>query len=352
MRAFHLHLRRWAAILIGLVFLVSGILKLWDPVGTGLIVREYGRLVHLTIGLSFAKVLGFALAFTECAVGTGLITGVLRRFCAIAASIMLALFTIVTLLLWIMNPSMDCGCFGEAVHLSHAKSFLKNLVLLALAAAAFIPFREFGRPRPHSRVSAGLAMAVIILGAIWSNTHLPMVDFTEFNWGAQLFASLDENAGPEAFRNAPMLGFADENGEYCDYLAASGKVVVFSVYDLSSAPWETLEAQYRETEATGALPLLLVASYPGDEALNAIPAGIQPYFADYKTLITLNRSNGGGAYFYEGELVHKWASAHFPADIDAAVQDDPVALSSHYVARRRLVAQGFCVVLAAIFLLV
>ena len=37
--------------------------------------------------------------------------------------------------------------------------------------------------------------------------------------------------------------------------------------------------------------------------------------------------------------------------IQAAIDEDPVALSTRYVTRRRLTAQGYCVALLAIFLL-
>ena len=38
--------RRASAVIIGMVFLLAGILKLMDPVGTGLIVREYFSFFH------------------------------------------------------------------------------------------------------------------------------------------------------------------------------------------------------------------------------------------------------------------------------------------------------------------
>ena len=37
------------------------------------------------------------------------------------------------------------------------------------------------------------------------------------------------------------------------------------------------------------------------------------YCSDYKTLATLNRSNGGATYFYNGYIVRKWASRNLPA---------------------------------------
>lgn len=348
MNVWYLRLRRRAAGLLGIVFLISGILKLWDPVGTMLIVTEYLKFLHLAFLTPAAKALGIAFCVTECGVGIGLITGVLRKASAIAAYLLLVFFTILTLLLWVFNAPMDCGCFGEAIHLSHAQSFLKNVGLLLLALLAFTPFKEFGRARRRKSVSAILAMLSIVAAVIYSNTHLPIVDFTSFNWGARLFASLDDEAGEEEFRKAPILSFSDAEGEYCDELAVNDRVIIFSVYDPARVDWDLLEQHFRTASYTQALPLLLVAGRKEDVHL---PMDIQPYFADYKTLITLNRSNGGGSYFYDGELIHKWGVRQFPEHLSEDVDGDPDALSTKHVTRRRVTAQGFCVALAAILML-
>ena len=344
-------IRRRTAGILGIVFLISGLLKLVDPVGTMLIVTEYFKFLGMTFLLPAAQGVGICVACLECFVGIGLITGVLRRLTAILCYSMLGFFTLLTLALWIKNPDMDCGCFGQAIHLTHAQSFWKNVVLLVLAVIAFTPFQEFGAPKKHKRVAAIVASLAIVLAAIYSNSHLPVVDFTAYNWGAQLFASLDENADEADFRRAPILSFSDAEGEYHDELAATGRVVVYSVYDPVKADWARLEQQYRATLETRAQPLLLVSATPDELAAYPIPQDITPYFSDYKTLITLNRSNGGGTYFYHGEVVHKWSAGHFPSTFAEDMADDPVALSTRHVTRRRLTAQGFCVGLLAIFLL-
>ena len=351
MKASYQKIRRHAAGILGVVFLISGLLKLVDPVGTMLIVTEYFKFLGMSFMLPAARGVGIATACLECLVGIGLITGVLRKTAAIVCYSMLGFFTLLTLLLWIKNPAMDCGCFGQAIHLTHAQSFWKNVVLLGLSVIAFTPFKEFGAPKKHKRVAAIVASLAIALAAFYCNSHLPVVDFTPYNWGAQLFASLDDSAEEADFRRAPILGFHDAEGEYCDELAAGGRVVVFSVYDPAHADWARLEQQYREALNTPARPLLLVSATPEEMASYGLPEDIIPYYSDYKTLITLNRSNGGGSYFYHGEVVHKWSARHFPGTFSEDIADDPVALSNRHVTRRRLTAQGFCVGLLAIFLL-
>ena len=387
MKKAHHRLRRFCAILIGLVFLASGLLKLLDPVGTGLIVSEYLKFFHLGFLQGAAKGFGMVLSLLEAITGAALVSGVYRRLTAAVTSFLIIFFTIVTLILWIANPVMDCGCFGEAIHLTHLQTLLKNVVLVVLAAIAFIPFQNFGVPRKRKKIAFALA-ALSLVFALWYNArHLPMIDFTEFAPGAELFASLDndyqemdgkvptfiyERAGqrgsftldnlPDStwtfvavdtltrsglYKTAskPVLSFRDAEGNYQDELAVLGKVMVFSVYDPDDADWDRIRTQAGEARAAGATPLILTV--PGEDA----PQGV--YFADFKPLITLNRANGGATYFNEGELISKWSPRDVPEgeELRSVLDREPVGMSTDFIVGRRIKAQGFAVYLLALLLL-
>ena len=387
MKKAHHRLRRFCAILIGLVFLASGLLKLLDPVGTGLIVSEYLKFFHLGFLQGAAKGFGMVLSLLEAITGAALVSGVYRRLTAAVTSFLIVFFTIVTLILWIANPVMDCGCFGEAIHLTHLQTLLKNVVLVVLAAIAFIPFQNFGVPRKRKKIAFALA-ALSLVFALWYNArHLPMIDFTEFAPGAELFASLDndyqemdgkvptfiyERAGqrgsftldnlPDStwtfvavdtltrsglYKTAskPVLSFRDAEGNYQDELAVLGKVMVFSVYDPDDADWDRIRTQAGEARAAGATPLILTV--PGEDA----PQGVN--FADFKPLITLNRANGGATYFNEGELISKWSPRDVPEgeELRSVLDREPVGMSTDFIVGRRIKAQGFAVYLLALLLL-
>ena len=342
--------RRFCAILLGIVFVVSGLMKLQDPVGTMLVVTEYFKFFRCPFLIPVAKLFGQLLSLFEATLGVALITGVLRKLAAWCTYLLLGIFSVLTLILWIKNPAMDCGCFGEALHLTHAQSFWKNIVLLALSLLAFAPISRLGKPIADRWVAAGVGFVSLLVAMWFCNRHLPVVDFTAFNWGAELFAALDDNDEVD-FDRHPILGFRDAQGNYQDSRAAEGKAIVFSVYDLPNAPWEQLQQQYHMAEAAGGTPLLLLASDPSLPEAALVPAHLTPYFADYKTLITLNRSNGGGSYLNRGVIVHKWASADFPSNLAGDLATDPVDLSTRKIIRRRIRAQGFLLYLTAVLIL-
>ena len=368
MTRFHYWLRRVASFLIGLVFFVSGLLKLMDPVGTKLIVEAY--LHFLKIGfLDFAALpAGVLLALVEAWTGAALITGVFRRLAALTASVLIGFFTLVTLVLWIANPEMDCGCFGEAVHLTHRQSFLKNVVLCVLAVIAFVPLRHYGRPRRHKYLPFWLVAVSLAAFSVYSLLYIPLVDFTPFNLSSMLYAAAGDepDADTEEYVQAfvyekngkegvftldrlpdstwtfvraeplrkqdhiretafPALPFTDAEGNYRDVLAASGPVMVVSVYHpekLSARAWNETAALLSGADGEGFTPLLLLAAAPGtvrtflsSDAVDAATAQVlsdAAYYADYKTLVSLNRSNGGAVYFHEGNLIEKWARRNLP----------------------------------------
>ena len=75
MKGFHIGLRRLCSVLLGLVFFIAGMLKLMDPVGSGLVVEEYLEFFHIG-GLAFAaKWIGVILALVETLTGAALIAG-------------------------------------------------------------------------------------------------------------------------------------------------------------------------------------------------------------------------------------------------------------------------------------
>ena len=136
--------KRFCGYLVGIVFFISGVLKLLDPVGTSMIVDEYYKFMHMDF-LSFsAKPVAVAVSMAETLIGAALITGVWRRVTALAALVAMGIFMLISVALLVFDPVMDCGCFGEAVHLTHMQTFVKNLILSVMCCISFFAFCSLG----------------------------------------------------------------------------------------------------------------------------------------------------------------------------------------------------------------
>ncbi len=289
--------KRISAVIIGFVFFFAGLLKLMDPVGAGLVVEEYFKFLHLGLLRPVSGFVGSAGAIFETLLGVALICGVWRRICAVVTLAVLGFFTVLTAVTLIFNPPMDCGCFGEAIHLTHLQSFIKNLVLLVLWAVAYIPLNSQEPTRKVKYVSFSIAGISLCLFFLYSALSIPLIDFTDYKPGAEL--------------NPPELSFSDAGGEYADSLALGERVLISSVYNPDRLPerkWQKISALMEQAAAAGFTPLVLTASYPEEIASLAGPELLQyTYFADRKTLLTLNRSNGGVTFVADGQIVSKWS---------------------------------------------
>lgn len=377
-------MKRFCGFAVGFVFFISGLLKLVDPVGAGLVMKEYFKFLHLGFleGLSLPAGVTFALA--ETIVGAGLITGVWRKIIAAVAVGLQSMFTILTLLLVVFKPEMDCGCFGEAIHLTHGETFIKNIILLSLLLIYFIPIKYLGQTRKKKYVSFALVSLSSIAFAIYSLMYIPMADFTDFRPGAVVNneSNMDEAAfeatfvyskdGKEAsfsLENLPdstwtfvradtspvtedgqgsaRISIYDNAGNYADSLITKGKVMIVSLYkgSLSEKDIRTIREFLDNAKTAGFSPILLTSGVETH--------GLESYNCDYKTLITLNRSNGGATYLEDGYIIRKWAERTLPAPEELATisDEDPTDTFIGRDTRTSLAFQGFLLYVFAVMLL-
>ncbi len=308
-------IKRISAVVIGFVFFFAGLFKLMDPVGAGLVVEEYFKFLHLGFLRPLSSFAACAGAIAETLLGAALITGVWRRICAALTLAVIGFFTVLTAITLIFNPPMDCGCFGEAIHLTHLQSFIKNLVLLVLWAVAFLPLGAQEPTRAVKYVSFSIAGISVCLFFLYSVLSIPTIDFTDYRPGAEL--------------DPAELSFSDAGGEYADSLAFDRMVLISSVYNpdrLSAHKWEKIAALMRDASAAGFTPLVLAASYPDEIAEYAGQEVLQyTYFADRKTLLTLNRSNGGVSFIADAQIIAKWSINRPPKKdrLETLVRTDP-----------------------------
>ena len=349
-------IRRISAVLIGFLFFLAGVLKLMDPVGARLVVEEYLKFLHLYFLMGISGVIGSGMALLETLVGAALITGVWRKIAAIVTGVMLVGFTALTAFLYVKNPHMDCGCFGEAIHLTHFQSLVKNLILLALWALAFLPFRKLEITRKVKYVSFPIAAVSVCLFLLYSSVNIPLVDFTPFSPGAELM--LPEDIIDPTDDRTPTLSISDAEGEYVDERLVEGDLIAVSVYQpdkLKAAQWESIRQVMEDAAAVGFTPMILAAATPEMmESFGLAPEMVAAtYYADPKKLITLNRSNGGAAFLQDGLVVTKWHIRHLPDRerlSDLAAEDVTESLLSENNSDR-VKLQGFLLYVFAVMLL-
>ena len=186
---------RW---FVGLVFLFSSFVKGVDPMGTAFKVEEY--MTAWSIGgfsfdwaLPLAPLLSMALITAEFLVGVMLITGSFRKLTAWLLLLMMAFFTVTTLVDAITNKVSDCGCFGDAVKLTNWQTFWKNIVLDVPTLFIFLT-RRWPRPKRLERdlLIAIAAIAAMLVFGLYNINNEPVLDFRPWKVGNKMIQNLDE----------------------------------------------------------------------------------------------------------------------------------------------------------------
>lgn len=344
-------------ILFALTFIVSGALKLVDPVGTGLIVKEYLDFMHLDALEPAAIGLGIALAVTEFTIGICILGGLRIRIISWITLIMVAGFTGLTLYLMLFNPISDCGCFGEAIHLTNTQTFLKNVVLLVLAILIFLGRKRATRIAPAwlEWTFVGIFVLLATAVAIRALATIPQVDFTAYRVGNSLDELAQENQAryettflytkdghTEEFT---LDNLPDESWTYLDSktVQVGGSTKMAQVdFTLEQMEGPVLAVTIYNPEALDAGQLERIehfkqaAALRGQEVVVYGPSG-DYVTADRKSLMTLNRSNGGAVYFNDATIVAKWANLELPeVDLAAVLDEDPDVLILRHRIREQL----------------
>lgn len=174
-------------IFVGILFIISGFIKLNDPLGFSYKLQEYfsEQVLNLEFLIPFALVIAIILVIFELVLGIMLIIGYLPKFTMWSLLVMILFFTFLTFYSAYFNKVTDCGCFGDALPLTPWQSFYKDVVLLFL-----ILFLFFNRKLLHPILAPAshrwiifLSFMLCFLFAYHVLMHLPLIDFRAYKIG-------------------------------------------------------------------------------------------------------------------------------------------------------------------------
>ena len=352
-------LRGLCRVLFALTFIVSGILKLLDPVGTGLVMKEYLDFMNLDFLMNAAIPLGMALSTLEFTIGICVLSGLRIRIMAWVALVLMAVFTSLTFYLMLYNPISDCGCFGEAIHLTNTQTFVKNVILLVLAFLIFLGRKRATRLAPAwlEWLFVGIFALLALSVSVRALATIPQVDFTAYRVGNSLDELAQENQARYETtvlytkdghtKEFTLDNLPDDSWTYLDSKTVQvggstkmaqvdftleqmqGPVLAVTVYSPEALTRENLDRidQFRKAALLQGHEVIMYG--PTDEYVTA----------DRKSLMTLNRSNGGAVYFNDGTIVAKWANVELPdADLSAVLEEDPDVVILRHRIREQLYA--------------
>lgn len=353
---------------VAATFIFSGVVKLIDPHGTEYKIEDYAAAFHLSgllpalLPALLPLLLSVLVSVLEFTIGVFLLFGIRLRTTFGIMTIFLSLFTPLTLYLAIANPVPDCGCFGDALVLTHWQTFCKNIILLLATLVVWMRRNSVFRMISESTqwLLSLYTWVFALCFAGYNLYRLPVIDFRPYRVGADLRTQYEEmgKARYETFfimsKEGETREFSLDNYPDTTWTLIDTRTVVAGGEDAGLGGFQVISMETGEdlTEVIlqdSGYVFLLVAPYleKADDGVMDRILEISEYSREYgyplycltasednqvdvwrditgadydflqadaTVLKTMVRSNPGLILLHDGKVVGKWPSSDLPTE--------------------------------------
>ena len=202
-----------ARILVGGLFIFSGLVKAIDPLGLTYKMQEFfeawGHTPFLTGIMNwlgeYAFLFSLVMIILEVALGVALLVGWRKKLTLRFLLLMIIFFTFLTSYVLFSGKIRACGCFGDCIPITPIQTFTKDVILLLL-----ISFLLLKRKYIEPLFKSPLPLAVVLISIIATGLlqmhvveHLPLADCLPFKKGNNILElrKMPADAVPDKFEN-------------------------------------------------------------------------------------------------------------------------------------------------------
>ena len=188
-------------IFLGIIFIISGFVKLVDPIGFSFKLEDYfsPNVLDMPFFIPFAFIIAVSVIIFELLLGVMLLVGYKKDFTIWSLLGLTVFFGFLTFYSAYYNKVTDCGCFGDAIKFTPWQSFTKDIVLLVLVLI-LLPNKKYIQPLKSGKLPAYITFITIISCIVftyYTYNHLPIIDFRPYKIGVNI------EKGMEFPANAP-----------------------------------------------------------------------------------------------------------------------------------------------------
>lgn len=190
-------------IVVGLLFIFSGLIKANDPTGLAYKMEEFFEVWHMTALNPFSLSLAVIMNTFEIVAGVAVLVGWRMKLFSWLLLLLIIFFTFLTGYALLSGKIKTCGCFGDCIPLSPKQSFIKDLVLLVLILVIFLK-KDIIQPIFPITVSGGLiglTLVFCLIAQYYVLKHLPVVDCLAYKEGNNIseLMKIPPGALPDSF---------------------------------------------------------------------------------------------------------------------------------------------------------
>ncbi len=212
----------FSRIFVGIFFIISGLIKLNDPIGFAFKLEEYfgPTVLDLPFFTPYALGISIFVVVFEVLLGIFLIIGYKPKFTVWSLFLMILFFTFLTFYSAYFDKVKDCGCFGDAMKMTPWQSFLKDLGLLALILIVFTQVKYI---KPFfGKFATTIISLLSFIACLWFGyhvlMHLPAKDYRPYKIDSNIIDNMTvpEDA-PKAVQEFTWV-LELENGEQKEFV--------------------------------------------------------------------------------------------------------------------------------------
>lgn len=177
-------------IIVALTFIFSGFVKAIDPIGLQYKLQDYLGAIGIPGFLPdwMLLIMAVLLAAVEFCMGIFLLFAIQRRLISKLIVVFMSIMTLITVWLIVANPVKDCGCFGDALHLTNTETLVKNIILLGCSIVIMQrPLAMFRFISESNQwIVINYTIVFIFVSSGLSLYYLPLFDFRPYRIGTNI----------------------------------------------------------------------------------------------------------------------------------------------------------------------
>ncbi|HEY8969587.1 MAG TPA: BT_3928 family protein [Puia sp.] len=177
-----------ARIIVGVLFIFSGLVKANDPLGLSYKMQEFFEVWNFHWLDNYTLIFSIVMIVFEIVAGVAILLGWRMRLFSWLLLLLIIFFTFLTGYAYLSGKVRECGCFGDCIPLSAGQSFSKDLILLALILFLFFAQRRIKPLLPQAASISILVLATVLSVAFQWHVliHLPAVDCLPYRAGTNM----------------------------------------------------------------------------------------------------------------------------------------------------------------------
>jgi uncharacterized membrane protein YphA (DoxX/SURF4 family) len=194
-------------IIVGGLFIFSGLIKANDPQGLSYKMQEFFEILGMGFLDDYTLIFSILMIAFEIIAGVAVLLGWQFRLFSWMLFILIVFFTFLTGYAVFSGKIKECGCFGDCIKLTSNQSFIKDIVLFAM-----IGFLLYKRDQVKSLLKPGIAIFILVLISFFSFwiqfyvlEHLPIFDCLPYKKGVDIREKMQIPSG--AIPDSTVINF-------------------------------------------------------------------------------------------------------------------------------------------------